>query len=84
MQANNSKAIMQTYNNFIKNNKHEVQDFNFNSFDGAVINAIRYSIEYSTSWYVKLLADGYYTYAHGDNTPATVACFYCGQDWTNV
>lgn len=63
---------------------HKIQSFNFNTYESAVLEAIKYSKKYSTSWFVKLLEDGYYAYAHGDDTPATVACFYCGRDWTEV
>ena len=63
---------------------HKIQHFSFNGYETAALEAIRFSKKYFTTWYVKLLEDGYYSYAHGDETEATVACFHCGDDWTNL
>lgn len=64
--------------------KAEYKSFNFNTYEGAVRDAITQSIKYGTFWHVRLLDDGYYSYAHSSDDEKTVACFYNGQDWTNI
>ena len=47
--------------------------------------AKRYSTKYLTFWYVRqVAADQFEPYAHDSGDAATVACFYCGRNWSNV
>ena len=43
------------------------------------------SLRYGTFWYVRLLENGMYgLWAHSSDDEKTVACFYNGEDWSNV
>lgn len=66
--------------------KHKAK-YNVTNFKQSIATkqAIAYSIKYGTFWYVRKFGENnYMAYAHSCNSSATVACFYNGEDWTDI
>jgi len=57
----------------------------FTSLGLARLKCKAMSNRYLTFWYVRKMESGNYSlYAHDSHDDKTVACFYCGDDWSNI